>query len=83
MSEALKQRRKRVKYCFLYDRLRSLDLCQQDLADILHISHTAVSNRMTGKTPWDVNEMYRILELCRAKPEELHIYFPPTGGIFA
>lgn len=31
-----------------------------------------------GKTAWSIDEMYRAPEICRTRPEELHIYFPPA-----
>lgn len=64
-------------YGFLAGRLRQLGLTQTDLGYALQLSRTAISNRFLGKTPWSINEMYQVLEICRAKPEELHIYFPP------
>lgn len=64
------------RFCHLACRLRELGLNQTDLAYAMGLSHTAISNRMIGKTPWNVIEMYRVLEVCRAQPEELHLYFP-------
>lgn len=64
-------------YGRLAGRLHELGITQGDLGYALKISHTAVSNRMAGKTPWTVDEMYQVLTICRAQPEELHIYFPP------
>ena len=71
---------RKVIYRFLDGRLRQLGMNQSDLGYALKLSHTAISNRMIGKTPWDIDEMYHVLEICRAQPEELHIYFPPKGG---
>lgn len=64
-------------YRYLSGRLRQLGLKQSDLGYALGIGATAVSHRMTGRTPWGIEEMYKVLELCQAQPEELHIYFPP------
>jgi hypothetical protein len=72
--------RNKCQYNFLDGRLRQLGIRQTDLGYALNLSHTAVNNRMIGVTPWDINEMYKVLEICRATPEELHIYFPPKGG---
>ena len=75
-------------YGRLAGRLHELGITQGDLGYALKISHTAVSNRMAGKTPWTVDEMYQVLTICRAQPEELHIYFPPlpprkAGGVMS
>lgn len=64
-------------YNYLSGRLRQLGIKQSDLGYALGLCDTAVSHRMTGRTPWTVDEMYQVLTICRAQPEELHIYFPP------
>ncbi len=69
----------RGRYDYLAGRLRQLGIRQSDLGDILGICHQAVSHRFRDRTPWTLDEMYRVLELCRAAPEELHIYFPPAS----
>ena len=67
-------------YRHLSGRLRELGMTHSDLGYALGLSHTAISRRFAGRTPWTIDEMYRVLEICRAKPEELHVYFPPIGG---
>lgn len=69
-------------YRFLEGRLKELGICRSDLGYILNLSHTAISHRMTGRTAWNIDEMYKVLEICQARPEELHIYFPPKGTYF-
>lgn len=68
-------------YRYLAGRLKQLGILQEDLGYALGLCGTAVSHRMTGRTAWNIDEMYKVLEICRAKPEELHIYFPPKGGM--
>ena len=53
-------------YRYLSGRLRQLGLKQSDLGYALGIGATAVSHRMTGRTPWGIDEMYKVLELCQA-----------------
>lgn len=65
-------------YGHLAARLRELGLTQKDLGFALHLSSTAISLRMNGQIAWNIEEMYATLKVCRAKPEELHIYFPAT-----
>lgn len=65
------------KYPFLSGRLRQLGLRQGDVARELDLSDVAISHRLLGKTPWKIGEMYKVLEICRAQPDELHVYFPP------
>lgn len=64
------------KYKYLSGRLRQLGITQSDVAETLGIQQAAVSNRFTGRTSWTITEMYKILDLCRAQPEDLHLYFP-------
>lgn len=64
-------------YQYLSGRLRQLGIHQGDLGEMLGMSPAAVSRRFTGTTPWTVDEIYKVLEACRAAPEEFPIYFPP------
>ena len=67
------------KYCYLAGRLRQLDLTQSDVAAALGLQQSAVSHRFTGRTPWSCTEMYAVLALVQAPPEDLHLYFPADG----
>lgn len=70
---------KMPRYGKLSARLRELGLTQNDLAYALNLSPGPVSQRMQATSPWNIEEMYRTMELCRISPEEMHIYFPdPT-----
>lgn len=65
-------------YRYLAGRLKQLGIRQCDLAQMMGIeSQGAVSDRFTGRVPWKIHEMYQVLGICQAQPEELHIYFPP------
>lgn len=66
----------RRKYCYLAGHLRQLDMTQNDLAHEIGISRTALNHRMTGRTPWTLEEMYQILHLLNAPDSELYLYFP-------
>lgn len=67
------------RYSYLAGRLRQLELTQKDVARALGVGQPAVSSRFNGRVPWTSDEMYQILDLCRAQPEELHLYFPRGG----
>lgn len=66
-------------YNYLRGRLKQLDIDQSGLAIRMGLKQPAISKRLTGRTPWTVDEMYEVLEICKAKPDELHIYFPKGG----
>lgn len=68
-------------YNYLSGRLKQLGINQGDLARRWGLSQASVSHRFTGRIPWTIVEMYDLMSLCQASPEELHIYFPsPIGG---
>lgn len=68
-------------YKYLAGRLRQLGITQGDLAKRWGVTQATISHRFCGRIPWSIDEMYDLLNLCRAKPEELHVYFPPRGGV--
>lgn len=70
-------------YKYLSGRLKQLGITQGDLARRWNLSQGSISHRFTGRIPWTIDEMYDLLSICRAQPEELHIYFPPKGGMAA
>ena len=65
-----------MSYDFLAGRLRQLKMQQRDLARALAMSETSLSLRMTGQVPWRVDEMYSVLRIIKASPDELPLYFP-------
>ena len=65
-----------MSYDFLAGRLRQLKMQQRDLARALTMSETSLSHRMTGQVPWRVDEMYSVLRIIKASPDELPLYFP-------
>ena len=68
-----------MSYDFLAGRLRQLKMQQRDLARALAMSETSLSHRMTGQVPWRVDEMYSVLRIIKASPDELPRYFPAAG----
>ena len=70
-------------YRYLSGRLKQLGITQGDLARRWNLCQGSICHRFTGRIPWTIDEMYDLLSICRAQPEELHIYFPPKGGMAA
>jgi len=67
-----------------YSKLRGLlaerDINTEHLAKLIGLRTAAsISQRMSGKTPWRMDEMYTILDLCGIPHDQLHIYFPKDG----
>lgn len=67
------------RYRKMRARMLELDVDGKWLARQLGLCQQSLSNRMTLRTPWSVDEAYKVLELLRVPAEELHIYFPPNG----
>ena len=65
-----------MSYDFLAGRLRQLKMQQRDLARALAMSETSLSHRMTGQVAWRIDEMYSVLHIIKASPDELPLYFP-------
>lgn len=63
-------------YQYLSGRLRQLGILQSDLGERMGLSPAAISRRFTGVTPWTIDEIYDVLEVCRATPDEFQTYFP-------
>lgn len=64
---------------YLRGRLKQLGFRQKDLEGALGLNQSAISHRFTGRTPWSLEEMYTLMDICRADYSELHLYFPRDG----
>lgn len=61
---------------YLKGRLRQLGIRQQDLKSVLGCDQPAISRRFNCHIAWTLPEMYKLMDVCRAPYEELHLYFP-------
>lgn len=52
---------------------------QAYLAEQMGVSLSYVSSRITGKAPWDQEDMYFIMDLLHIPYDKLHIVFPKDG----
>ena len=66
-------------YTELRRALKAAKLDQYELANWLGISASAVSNRMTGKSRWPLDDCYKTLAYLGREPEDIAILFPPDG----
>ena len=70
--------------CILFKKLRSrmceYEVTQQDIADELNISLSAIGTRFRGTQEFDLNQMYKICELLDIDQRFMFKYFP-CGGI--
>lgn len=49
------------------------------LAQKLNLHPQSLSARMTGRTPWSIEEAYKVLELLGLPDADIRLYFPPGG----
>lgn len=67
----------------LYRKLRAAlkerDFLMSDVAEELGVCSVAVSHRMSGRTPWKQDEMYKVMHLLDLPVNQLHVYFPEDG----
>lgn len=80
MSENDKQMGKNLKrYGKLRGKMREKGINGNYLARKLDTTPQSVSHRMTGKTPWRMDEMYNILSMLGEPDSKLPEYFPRNG----
>ena len=80
MSENEKQMGEKLKrYGKLRGKMREKGINGYYLARKLDMTPQSVSHRMTGKTPWRMDEMYNILSMLGEPDSKLSEYFPRNG----
>lgn len=66
-------------YRKLRGKLKEIDADQKYIAKKLNVSSVCISQKMTGKHQWKLDEMYFLMDLIREPYEKLHEYFPKNG----
>lgn len=66
-------------YGKLRARMREYGWTCADLAEVFGITPQAISNRMSGRHPWNIAEIYRILDIFNIPHCEMYLYFGPEG----
>ena len=80
MSENEKQMGEKLKrYGKLRGKMREKGIKGYYLASKMGMTQKSVSYRMTGKTPWRMDEMYNILSMLGEPDSKLSEYFPRNG----
>lgn len=72
---------KKVKYAMLRQRMRQEGVKQKDLCEMLELSNSGVSQRLSGRRDFKISEAYLIMESMGIPKREFHIYFPPRGEL--
>lgn len=63
----------------LKGKLSEHSMKQFQLAEVLELSPASVSNRMSGRNPFNIDEIYKICDVLQIPYEQIPIYFPPEG----
>lgn len=71
---------KQTNHSYLRAKLKEYDIDEEYIGRKIMRSPSYISQRMTGKKPWQIDEAYAILDLIHIPHEQLPIYFPPKGA---
>jgi hypothetical protein len=52
-----------------------------DLAGHLGVEPMTVSQRMVGRTPWKLDEVYKVMDYLEIPKDQIYDYFPPEGRV--
>jgi transcriptional regulator with XRE-family HTH domain len=63
------------KHALLYGKLAEQSMTQKQLADKLSISSATLSAKLTGKSEFNVREIYKISEVLGISKENIVSYF--------
>lgn len=66
-------------YKNLKDAIHAADLTQAEIAAEIGQSPAALSNRIRGKTPFEVDLAYQILDILNIPRNKIYLYFPKNG----
>ena len=66
----------RRAHAVLRELMAEVGYTREDLARDLKLGLTALSFRLNGRTPWQADEMYKVLEVFEVPDEKMHIVFP-------
>lgn len=71
---------KQTNHNCLRAKLKEHDIDEEYIGRKILRSKSYISQRMTGKKPWPMDEAYAILDMMHIPHDQLPIYFPPKGA---
>lgn len=63
-------------YAKLRGELYAMDIDQRYLAELIHRSIWYIVERLSGRQPWDMDDMYMLMHIINKPSYMLHEYFP-------
>ncbi len=71
----------------LYKKFRGVmyenDCTQQDIAKMIGRSPSYIAERMRGKKPFDMEDVYKLCDCFELSYTDIPIYFPPKGRMLS
>ena len=67
------------RYEYLRRQMRAQDMNETMLARRMNVCMQTISDRLRNKTPWKLEEMWKVMKILNLPPEDLHKCFPPGG----
>lgn len=64
------------RYFNLRNKMKQCGIKVNDLAAALDLSPTVMSKKLNGRTPWRLDECYKVLDLLKVPREKMNNYFP-------
>lgn len=68
-------------YAKLRGKMAENDINGTALANYFGRTPNYISDRLNIKSPWTIDEVYKIMGLLEIPLEEILTYFPPNGGV--
>lgn len=68
-----------MKYRALRKAVTENDMRLKDLAAYLGMEPMSVSNRMSGRISWRIDECYKVMRWLGLPESQVYKYFPPNG----
>lgn len=68
------------KYRRIRVRMLETGYDQESLGKRIGMSRTQVSDRMTNRVPWTVDEAYKVCDALFIPADQIQFFFPPKGN---
>lgn len=73
-------KRQEKLYPLLRERMRSFQFTGEILShQIGNYSRGYISDRLNGKVPWTLEDMYKVCDCLNIAPFDAYMFFPPNG----
>ena len=67
------------KFCRLRGKMRERNITQADMAAALGCSSVCISQRLCCVRSWQLDEIWKVMNILHINPDEMYLYFPADG----